>query len=170
DRTPDARRFQLIGRLRPGASLAQVRDDVARASAASDDPDDRGVVRRVASLEEDLTRAVRPALIAFAVAAGLVLIVACSNVASILIGRTALRQRELAVRRALGASPGRLVMSVFSESAIIAVAGAAMGLLLAAAATRAVEQWGAGIIPRLGEIRIDWTVLIFACALAALAS
>ena len=142
---------------------------MARASAAIDDPDDRPV-RRVVSLEGELTRAVRPALIAFAVAAGLVLIVACSNVASILIGRTALRQRELAVRRALGASPGRLVMSVFSESLIIAVAGAAMGMVLAAAAIRLIGRWAAGIVPRLAEIRIDWTVLIFACAIAALAS
>jgi hypothetical protein len=78
-----------------------------------------GVVRRVVSLEADLTRTVRPALIAFAIAAVIVLIVACSNVATILIGRTASRQRELAVRRALGASPFRLGASVLSESIVI---------------------------------------------------
>src|SRR5258708_6464353 len=97
DRSADVRRFQLAGRLRPGVSLAQARDDVARAGVAVETPGDRqeGVSRRVASLEGDLTRAVRPVLIAFAVAGAIVLIVACSNVASILIGRTASRQREI---------------------------------------------------------------------------
>jgi putative ABC transport system permease protein len=172
DRSPDARRFQLVGRLRPGVSLAQARDDVARAGAVVETPGDRqeGVVRRVVSLETDLTRAVRPALIAFAVAAAIVLVVACSNVASILIGRTASRQRELAVRRALGASPFRLVASVLSESIVIAVAGAALGTLLAVTAVGLIERWAVGIIPRLGEIRIDRVVLLFACAIAALSS
>jgi predicted permease len=172
DRSSDARRFHLVGRLRPGASLAQARDDVARAGTVVETPGDRreGVVRRVASLEGDLTRAVRPVLIAFAVAAAIVLIVACSNVASILIGRTASRQREIAVRRALGASPARLMMSVLSESILIAAAGAGIGLLLAVAAVRVVERWAAGIVPRLADIRIDWVIFAFACAIAALAS
>src|SRR5258708_4555369 len=172
DRSTDVRRLQLAGRLRSGVSLAQAADDVARAGVAVEAPGDRqeGVSRRVASLEGDLTRAVRPVLLAFAVAGAIVLIVACSNVASILIGRTASRQREIAVRRALGASPGRLMMSVLSESILIAAAGAGVGLLFAVTAVRVVERWATGIVPRLADIRIDWVIFAFACAITALSS
>lgn len=171
DRSEDARRFQIVGRLRPGASLDQARDDAARARRAMDpDADPRTAGPDVRSLHAVVTGGVRPVLIAFAFAASIVLIVACSNVASILIGRTVARERDLAVRRALGASPGRLMMSVLSESAAIAVAGAALGVLLAAVAVRVVERWAAGVLPRLGEISLDWVALLFACAIAALAS
>jgi predicted permease len=168
----DARRFHLVGRLRPGVSLAQARDDVARARVIVDSPGDRrdGQPRRLDFLQERITREVRPALLAFAVAAALVLVVACSNVASILIGRTTSRQRELAVRRALGASPARLVLSVLSESIVIAVVGTAFGMLLAVAAVGLVERWATGIVPRLADIRLDWVTLGFACAIAAISA
>jgi putative ABC transport system permease protein len=172
DLSPDARRFQLVGRMRPGVSVAQARDDVARARTRVDTPGDQreSGPRRVASLQAEITQGVRPALIAFAVAAVIVLMVACSNVATILIGRTASRRRELAVRRALGASPARLLMTVLSESIVIAVAGAAGGMLLAVTAIRLVERWVAGIVPRLADIRIDWIVLLFACGVAAVSA
>ena len=170
DRSPDARRFQIVGRMRAGVTLAQARDDVSRAQAIVDEPGDRSSLRRVSSLQDETTRAVRPVLIAFALAAVIVLVVACSNVAAILIGRTAARGRELAVRRALGASPSRLALSVFSESVVIAAAGAGLGLLLAAIAVRLLEQWAAGIVPRLGAIRMDWIVVLFACGIAAVSA
>jgi putative ABC transport system permease protein len=172
DGSPDARRFQLVGRLRSGISLAQARDDVSRAGLTVETPGDRREVgaRPVQSVLDTITRPVRPALVAFAAAAAIVLIVGCSNVASILIGRTASRRRELAVRRALGASPSRLVVSVLSESILIAGVGTALGLVLALTAVRLVQQWATGIIPRRGDIHLDWVSFIFACGIAGLSS
>jgi predicted permease len=124
----------------------------------------------VVAVQESLVGAVRPVLLAFGAAAAIVLLIACANVATILIGRTVSRQRELAVRRALGASPARLLLSVVAESVVVTCAGGSLGLLFALGSVRMVESWAAGIVPRLGEISIDWTVLLFATAAAALAS
>jgi predicted permease len=109
-------------------------------------------------------------LLAFSAAGAIVLLIACANVATILIGRTVSRQRELAVRRALGASPSRLLLTVVAESMVVTSAGAGLGMLFALASVRMVESWAAGIVPRLGEITVDWAVLLFATAAAAVAS
>jgi putative ABC transport system permease protein len=172
DRAADARHYRLIGRLKPGVTLSQasadatrVRDEIAPQPGRAD----RAPVG-VAGVEESLVGAVRPVLLAFGAAAAIVLLIACANVATILIGRTVSRQRELAVRRALGASPSRLLLSVVAESLVVTCAGASLGLLFAVGSVRMVESWAAGIVPRLGEIAIDWAVLLFATTAAAIAS
>jgi predicted permease len=124
----------------------------------------------VLPLHEQLTTRARPALFAFGAAAVLVLVVACANVATILVGRTAGRRRELAVCRAIGASPSRLLLTVVSEALLIAGAGTALGVLLATAGVSRIRTWAAGILPRLAEVSLDWTVLLFACAIAALSA
>jgi predicted permease len=172
DRSADARRFRLVGRLAAGASFAQARDQVANVRAHLD-PDARprrnadvGVQR----LEDAVVGSVRPVLLAFAVAGALVLLIACANVATILVGRTLGRQRELGVRRALGASSAQLLASVVSESLVITSVGATLGVAIAAVAVRLLERWAAGSVPRLADIHLDWRVLAFAVASTAVAS
>ena len=171
DWSADARRFHLVGRLRPGVSIAQAADEASRTRQALDPESSREVARvRVESLNEMLVAPARPVLLAFAAAGAIVLLIACANVATILIGRTVSRRRELAVRRALGASPVRLMTGVVSESVLVTGAGSIAGMLLAVLAVRLVARWAAGILPRLSELAVDWRVLLFAVASAAAAS
>ena len=169
----DVRRFSLVGKLKPGVPPAQAAADATRARVEIN-PDDRRAVAtdpiKVERLRDVIVGGIGPVLRAFSAAAWIVLLVACANIATILIGRTLSRERELAVRRALGATRGRLFAGVVSESLIIALAGAAGGVLLAFATVRLISRWAAGIIPRLAEIQIDWTVLLFATGVAALAA
>lgn len=172
DRSADARHFRLIGRMQPGVTLLHARDDatrVRREFAMQSGRADATPVR-VDALEDSLVGPVRPVLLAFTAAGAIVLLIACANVATILIGRTVSRQRELAVRRALGASPSRLLLSIVAESLVVTCAGASLGLLFALGSVRMVESWAAGIVPRLGEIAVDWPVLLFATAAAGVAS
>ena len=133
----DERRFQLFGHLRAGATLAEVRAEAARALTAID-PRARPFPGGGADLLRDrITAPVRPALFACGAAAALVLLVACANVATILIGRTIARVRELAIRRAIGASRGQIFATTVAEAVLIACAGGAAGAALAALAVRA---------------------------------
>jgi predicted permease len=173
DRSADVRRFQLIGRLKPGVSLAQARDEVRRARDVVDpdhkrDRESREI--RVTPLEEAVLGPMKPVVIAFGAAALIVLLIACANVATILIGRTLSRWRELAVRRALGASPARMAASVLSESAIVSGAGAVLGVLAAIVAVRQFARWAAGVVPRAADVGIDWRTLLFAVGASAAAA
>jgi putative ABC transport system permease protein len=172
DRSPDARRFRLLGRLKPGVTLQQAGEDVRRNGSALDPEFSTTTVGQtlVRSLHEALVGGVRPALLALTAAAGIVLLGACANVATILIGRTIARRRELAVRTALGASRGRLFATIFSESILTAAAGAGLGAILAIGGVRAFASRAAGIVPRLGDVPIDWSMLAIALAVAAVSS
>jgi putative ABC transport system permease protein len=172
DRSSDARRFQLLGRLKPGATFAQAGEDVLRARQALDPEVKANPSARVAvdSLYDAVVGDARSVLLAFAAAAAIVLFIACANVATILIGRTVARRRELAIRSALGASRSRLFATILSESTLIALAGTVLGTVLAMATVRAVAAWAAGMLPRLGDVRVDWPLLGFALAVALLSS
>jgi putative ABC transport system permease protein len=117
----------------------------------------------------DLVADVRPAIVALMGAVIFVLLVACANVANLLLVRAGTREREFAVRAALGGSRGRLVRQVLVESLLVAVGGAVLGLVLAEAGVRVLLRIGPEELPRLNDIAVDWTVAGFA-ALAALAS
>lgn len=172
DRSSDERRFRLLGRLKRGVSFAQAREDVLRARQRLE-PDFKGLspaTTRVDSLYDALVGPVRPVLLAFAASAAIVLLIACANIATILIGRTVARRRELAVRSALGASRSQLFVTIVAESMLITLAGAALGTGLAVGAVRGIGAWAAGILPRLADVRVDWSVLGFAFVVAALAS
>jgi putative ABC transport system permease protein len=172
DRSSDGRRFRLFGRLKRGVTLAQAGQDLLRARQALEPAfkvEARGTIH-ADSLHNALVGTARPILFIFAGAAAIVLLIACANVATILIGRTVARQRELAVRSALGAGRLRLSVTILAESILIALAGAAIGTTLAVVAVRLVTAWAAGILPRLGDVRVDWSMLAFALVCAALSS
>jgi predicted permease len=148
-----------VGRLRPGAEPgAAVRElRVLSVQTHPDNPSHQGGRGRVdlVPLEEVVTGEVRPALLVLLGAVGFVLLVACANVAHLVLARASGRRRELAVRAALGARPRRLVRELLAESVLLAAAGGAAGLLLAAAGVDLLVAIGPEDLPRLEEVRLD---------------
>lgn len=160
DWSKDARRFQLIARLSPGVPLSSARADFGRVANAMDsrrrDPLD------VAVLPDTLRSSAKPVLMAFEAGTFLVFLMACANVATILVGRTIARGRELAIRRAVGASASHLYVTLLSESLIITAVGTAAGLAIADLAVRVFRDWAKTIVPMLDSVRFDWRVVAFA--------
>jgi putative ABC transport system permease protein len=118
-------------------------------------------------LMTDMTSSVRPALLVLLVAVALVLLVACANVASLLLSRNIVRRRELAVRAALGASQRRLARQLVTETAVLSMAGGVLGAALGWALTRAIAGLAPDDFPRLADIRMDGIALIYASVVAA---
>ncbi|HEY1433943.1 MAG TPA: ABC transporter permease [Thermoanaerobaculia bacterium] len=174
DRDPDtagrtAHNWRSIGRLRDGVTLAGARANLGaiarriRSQFGKDvDLDDVAV----APLAEALVGDVRTALLTLLGAVGLLLLVACANVAGLLLARTASRRKELAVRAALGASRGRLVRQFLVESLALSLAGGALGIVLAAGAIRVLPAILPTNLPRQEGIAINAPVLLFALAAA----
>ncbi|HEX8360797.1 MAG TPA: ABC transporter permease [Longimicrobium sp.] len=163
--------LSVVGRMKPGVTLQQVRGEMEliRSRLARQYPDTNGSIGvEVVSFQEDLVGKLRPALAAFAGAVGLVLLIACTNVASLMLTRAAAREREMAVRMALGAGRGRLVRQLLAESVVMGVAGGGVGLLLAMAGVAALKRSHAEILPRFGEVGVDARVLAFNFVLATL--
>jgi putative ABC transport system permease protein len=121
-------------------------------------------------LQDRIVRGIRPALLILLGAVTLVLLVACVNVANLLLARASGRTREVAVRAAVGAGRGRLVQQFLAESVVLGLAGGLAGLGVAYWATRALVALGPANIPRLGEVGIDWRVLSFMVAVAVITS
>jgi len=172
DRSRDARRFRLFGRLQPGVTFTQASDNVRAAQQTLLTGFEPGTAAKppASPLKEAVIGPVRPVLLVFQASAVIVLLIASANVATILVGRTIGRRREFAIRAALGASRWRLFTTIFSESVLIALGAAVVGIALAVAGVGAVSSWGAGIVPRLADVRVDWAVLAFTLMLTGLAS
>ena len=163
--------LSAIGRLRAGTSTESARAEAAtlgaRLAAAYPDANE-GVGLTVRRLHEAMVGKVRTPLLVLLGAVGLVLLIACANVANLILSRTAGRQGELAVRSAMGAGRGRLVRQLVTEASVLGALGAAAGLMVAA--------WGGDLIlalqprdvPRLDEIRLDRVVVAFTVACASL--
>jgi predicted permease len=171
--TRDHRGLPLIGRLREGATSvqAQAELDALAAQFLADYPGDYpgGTLRfSVLPLRKALTSEVEPALFALAGAVAFVLLIACVNVANLMVARGRARDRELAVRRALGATRARLVRQLLAESLLLACAGAAGGLLLGHLGVGLLDWMRPAHLPRQSEIGIDATVVLFTVAAAAL--
>jgi putative ABC transport system permease protein len=163
--------MSAFARLKPGVSLkaAQAELDVLAPRIAQAMPDLHGGWTQLAApLLADLVDNVRPALQALLFAVVLVLLIACANVASMLLARGAARQRELAIRAALGSGRGRLVRQLLTEALVLGLAGGALGLLLAAWGVDALVSLAPKSIPRLDEVRLDGAVVGFGlCAALA---
>jgi putative ABC transport system permease protein len=149
--------LQLVGRLTPGAKVDQARAEVQ--SLLTVGPSDQ--IARVVPTKEIITRGFGTPLVILLGAAAVLLLIACANVSGLLIGEATRRQHEISVRSALGASRGRIVRLLLTESVLLGVFGSALGLLLASAVTNALLTI-APALPRLDAIRIDGRVLLFA--------
>ncbi|MFL6258161.1 MAG: ABC transporter permease [Thermoanaerobaculia bacterium] len=163
--------LNALGRLKPGVSLRQAQADIdAVARQLQQDfpanyPRESGWGASLVPLQEELTGKARPALLILLVAVGLVLLVACANVANLLLGRALARSREIAVRTALGEPRGSLVRRFIAESLVVTSTGGVAGVLVAALAVRALTRIDPTAIPRAYDIALDSRVLLFAVVL-----
>jgi predicted permease len=160
----------VVARLRPGATLVQAQTELAligRHLAEQYPASNKGRSFVAEPLRANVGD-VRSTLWLLLGAVSLVLLIACANVASLLLARAVSRERELAMRIALGASRGRLVRQCLTESAVLGLAGGVLGIALAAGGIRPFVVFWPGSLPRAEEVRLDWHVLLFAMAASLL--
>jgi predicted permease len=163
------RMVQVFARVKPGVSLAATRADLngIGQGLSAQYPEaypakGSGFVMGAVSLRDELTQAARPTFLVLFGIVGLVLLLACANVANLTLARLLRRRRELALRSALGASRLRLARQLVTESTLVALTGGALGLLFAAGGLRLLVAFAARFTPRAREIAIDGPVLLFA--------
>ena len=162
--------FYAAARLKPGVTVEQARDDLhalaQRWTTQGLYPVQMQFDTVVLSLKDEVVGGVRRAILLLFGAVGFLLLIACANVANLLLARAEARQREIAVRTALGAGVARVVRQLFTESLVLAGISAAAGLALAAIGVRVLAYWNPSSIPRVAGVTIDWRVLLFTIGVA----
>ena len=164
--------YMVIARLKPGTAMQQAQAEMNIISARLQQQypaDDAGWGAVIVPLHEQLVGDVRPALLVLLGAVAFVLLIACANVANLVLAKTVSRRKELAIRAALGASRARILSQVLAETVLLALAGGALGLLLAHFGVRLIVAFLAGQLPRAAEITLDGWVLAFTLGVSVLA-
>jgi putative ABC transport system permease protein len=164
----ELRYFNAIGRLRADVSIAQSEDDLRTVAQRLGEKHQASAARafQLQPIREQLVGDVRQGLLLLLAAVGCVLLIACTNVAGLLLARGVARQREVCIRTAIGAGRGRIVTQLLTESFILAVAGGGLGLLVAAWGTAGLVAIIPDSIPRLDEVQVDAGVAMFAIAIS----
>jgi predicted permease len=159
----------VVGRLRPGAALTEAQAELSLLGQQLEKqyPENRGRTLAVQPLREDIGTARSTLWLLFG-AVVVVLLIACVNVASLLLARAISRERELAMRMALGAGRGRLIRQCLTESAVLGLGGGALGIALAFAGVRPFVAFWPGTLPRAEEVVLDWRVLAFSLFISLL--
>jgi putative ABC transport system permease protein len=166
------RGYAVLARLKPGVSLEQAQADlsVIAAALAAEHPVDEGVGVSVKRLAESRVGALRPMLYLLMGAVSLILLIACVNLANLLLARNSARQRELAVRAALGAGRGGLVRQLLAETLLLSLIGGTVGFGCAVIGLRALARMHPENLPQLGSVGIDWRVLTFTLTVSLVTS
>ncbi|HEV8146493.1 MAG TPA: ABC transporter permease, partial [Bryobacteraceae bacterium] len=167
--------YNIMGKLKPGVTVqqAQVEMNALTGRLMRDFPEayppNSGLTFSIVPLQEQVVGNVRRTLLVLIASVGFVLLIACANVANLLLSRAVSREREIAVRTALGAGRGRLIRQLLTESLLLAFGGGVTGMLLAMGSLAALRSLGSKSVPRLAEVSIDARVLLFTLVLCALA-
>jgi putative ABC transport system permease protein len=170
----DARMLTIFARLKPEVTVTQIQSDLATItnrlalSYPKSYPLAAGVAVQVAPLEQELTHAARPTFLMLLGAAGLVLLLACANLANLALSRQLRRSREIAIRMAAGSSTWGIFQQLLMESIVVALGGGVLGLGIAAIGLKLLVAYAARMTPLSGEIRLDVWVLLFEIALSVL--
>ena len=168
----DARMLTILARLKPGVTVSQVQNESATITARlalaypKSYPPAAGIMVQVTPVQSELTHAARPTFRMLLGAAALVLLLACANLANLALSRQLRRSREIAIRRAAGASAWVIFRQLLTESIVVALAGGAVGLGIAAVGLKLLIAYAARLTPLSGEIRLDGRVLLFGIAIS----
>jgi predicted permease len=165
--------MKAIGRLKPGVTVEQARaemNSIANQLAEAYPVADKDSSITVMSLKQSVVGEIEPFLFVLLAAVGFVLLIACVNVANLVLARSRGRAREFAIRAALGASRGRVLRQLLTESTLIALAGGALGLSLAAWGTQGILSFVADTLPRAQEVQVDGRVLFFTLGISLLSA
>jgi predicted permease len=160
----------IVGRLKPGATLAraQAEADILGNQISDENRNRNSLHPKLTFLAEHVSGQIRPALLILASAVGVVMLIVCANLSNLMLARTAAREKEMAIRAALGAGRSRLVRQLFTESLVLTGGGALLGILIAFAATAGIAHLTAFKLPLLSSVAVDGTVLAFTVGVATI--